>query len=56
MSAEATVIDQPAGKTVVKVSWEPPMDGAVPVWYNLDLWCNPLDKCSLFLDVPGVSH
>ena len=54
-SAEATVIKQPPGKTVVQVSWEPDKDGVVPVSYNLDLTLLSNLGYSLFLNVPGVS-
>ena len=54
-SAEATVIEQPPGKTVVRVSWDPDKDGVVPVSYNLDLTLLSNLGYSLFLNVPGVS-
>lgn len=53
VSAQATVIEQPPGKTVVRVSWEPDKNGTAPVWYNLDLWSNLMYEQSL--NVLGVS-
>ena len=53
VSAEAHVIGQPPGKTVVRVTWEPSKKGIPPDWYDVDL-----TGIVIFLPaltVPGVS-
>ena len=52
VSAEAHVIGQPPGKTVVRVTWEPSKNGVPPDWYDVDLFSNGI---SLYQSVPGVS-
>ena len=54
MSAEAHVISQSSGKTVVRVVWEPSKKGVVPPdWYDVDLGGYVQDD--LYQAVPGVS-
>ena len=52
VSAEAHVIGQTPGKTVVRVTWEPSKKGVPPDWYDVDYSSYVI---SLYQSVPGVS-
>ena len=52
VSAEAHVIGQTPGKTVVRVMWEPSKKGVPPDWYDVDYSSYVI---SLYQSVPGVS-